>query len=474
MNLVMLVSDTFRWDYLGAYGNDWIETPHLDRLAAESVRYTQAFAEGLPTIQARRTIMTGRPIFPFKYRPQLSDQVQLHGWHPLFDEDVTIAEHLREAGFTTCMVVDVYHMMKPGKNFHRGFDCWHWIRGQESDAFALRDEKRVADLVARMPASARRPPWMIQHLVNRAQWQSDADTSVAQVMQKAADWIADYTLEKPFFMYIDCFDPHEPWDPPMEDGQRYHAGYDGVSGLMPPGDATHLADGEFESVKAAYAGEVTLVDRWIGRVIRALKDAGKYDDTIIVFTSDHGCMMGEQNEIHKAEDRPRNQVTQLPLLIRHPKGDHAGEAVDGFVQHPDITPTALALLGIEPHERMLGQNVWPGAGYEPPETIVTAFGRFASVRTRRWNYIQPWTDLPEGRSPRHELYDLDADPQELSSVLADHRDVARDLQAFLGEHIQRMAPLTDGCFQKAAPGSGRLSIDCVALPEDIPDDPAKI
>ena len=481
MNLVMLVSDTFRWDYLGAYGNDWIETPNLDRLAAESVIYTQAFGEGLPTIQARRVIMTGRPIFPFRYRPQLGDSVQLHGWHPLYDEDVTMAEHLQSQGFVTCMVTDVYHMMKPGKNFHRGFACWHWIRGQESDAFALRDPKRVAEIAARLPASAdpKRVPWIIQHLVNRAQWQSDADTYVGQVMRRAADWIRDYTLEAPFFIYVDCFDPHEPWDPPLEDGQRYKPDFNGIDGILPAWELARLSDEEFANAKAAYAGEATLTDRWIGHVLQALREAGHYDDTLIIFTSDHGSMMGEQGEVHKREDRLRNQVTQVPLFIRHPAGDGAGRTVDAFVQHQDLAPTALALLGIEPHERMTGANVWIFRGQDNEKSaalpkrapkscprkiperdaIVIGFGHFASVRTRQWNYITPWTELPEARQPRHELYDLEADPQELTNVIDQHADVAQRLRQHLRDHMAAMAPATEGRFQAEAPDAARMSLD---------------
>ena len=70
MNLVLIVSDTFRWDYMGAYGNDWIRTPNLDALAAESALFLDAYAEALPTLPARRVIMTGRNCFPFQYRPQ--------------------------------------------------------------------------------------------------------------------------------------------------------------------------------------------------------------------------------------------------------------------------------------------------------------------------------------------------------------------------------------------------------------------
>ena len=92
MNVLFICSDTFRWDYLGCYGNDWIETPNLDALAREGVVFEDAFAEGLPTLPARRVMHTGRRIIPMRTVPQPSDMVQLPGWHPLFAEDVTLSD----------------------------------------------------------------------------------------------------------------------------------------------------------------------------------------------------------------------------------------------------------------------------------------------------------------------------------------------------------------------------------------------
>ena len=250
MNLVWIVSDTLRWDYLGAYGNDWIHTPNLDTLAAEGTLFLDAFAEGLPTINARRVMMTGRNIFPHEYRPQRSDPVQQHGWHPLYDEDVTIAEHLRTRGYFTALFNDVYHLMKPGKNFHRGFDQWGWIRGQEGDPYALPDRAEVADLLEKIPRGRDLPndAWIIRHLVLRQQWQSDADTVVGQTMTQAADWVRNYTLSQPFYLHVECFDPHEPWDPPAEYAQRYEPDYGGsLDGCLAPATTEGLSDQQFAS-----------------------------------------------------------------------------------------------------------------------------------------------------------------------------------------------------------------------------------
>ena len=463
MNLVLICSDTFRADYLGAYGNEWIRTPHLDRLAEESARFVDAYGEGLPTLPARRVMLTGRPIFPFYHYRQQSDQVQLAGWHPLYDEDVTLAETLRAQGYTTCFVTDVYHMMKPGKNFHRGFDCWYWIRGQEADPYQIRDADAVRALLDEacpdMPEEQRRGHWIVQHLMNRKDWTSDADTLVAQVMTKAADWIRAYTeshLNALFFLYVDCFDPHEPWDPPEADARPYYEDYSGLEAIMPPGTKQNMTEEEFARVKAAYAGEVTLTDRWIGHLLDTLRELGLMDDTLVVFTSDHGTMMGEQDEIHKGEDRVRVQCTRVPLLIRHPKGEGAGHPVRGFVQHQDIMPTALKLLDAEIPERVQGADIWPmlcGEGGPTRERIFSPFGRYASVRTRRWNYVIPWAPLPEGRRARHELYDLEADPEELVNVLDRHPDVAEELRVALNEKIAARGADTRGSFGPGQPVS---------------------
>jgi arylsulfatase A-like enzyme len=468
MNLLFVVSDTLRWDYLGAYGNTWIETPNLDRLAAESLVFEDAYAEGLPTLPARRVMQTGRPIVPFKYVPQKSDMVQCHGWHGVFDEDVTAAEWLGEHGYVSCLVTDVYHMMKPGKNFHRGFDCWYWIRGEEDDRFALRDEAQVADLLAKAAPGAqfRSRHWLTQHLMNRKDWAGDADTYVGQVMRKAADWLEAYTLDAPFYMWVDCFDPHEPWDPPVDYARRYDPSFDSLDGLVPPGLTSNMTEAQVRNTLTAYAGEVTLVDRWVGHLLDTLQVTGKLDDTVIVFTSDHGCMLGEQGEMHKGVTRLRNQCTRLPLFIRHPQGAGAGRRVRGFVQHTDMLPTALALLGLPQHERMLGRNAWPAAVNPSLRTLasaeggvgpqgrgwdavalrdytVTAFGGYASYRTDRWNYVTAWdAEVQNPRPP--ELYDLQADPQELTSVAADHPEVTAALREALQDHLRAHAPLTQG------------------------------
>jgi arylsulfatase A-like enzyme len=446
MNLLVLCADTFRADYLGCYGNTWVKTPYLDQLAAEGVRFADFYAEGLPTIPARRVFYTGRRIFPFTYRPQKSDQVQLPGWHPLFDEDITIAERLSEHGYTTGLISDLYHMMKPGKNFHRGFQSWQWIRGQETDPL-VPTPKADLDLsrYVRASVSADAPIRRIvaQYLNNRSWWKSEADHYAAQVMQTAANWIKNYGHRKPWLLWVESFDPHEPWDAPAEFVDKYCPNYNGLELIWAPSFVKDCSESEFARLKAHYAAECTHVDKWCGYALEALDSMGLRDDTIVVFTSDHGTMMGEQGEIHKGVDRVRIQVTRCPLIIRHPDSAYANKVVEGFIQHQDLMPTLLNLLGEPVPERCNGENFWPLVMGEPSgglrQVVISAFGSYASVRTKDWNYHIAWAEPKRGKARPPELYDRRRDPEELENVIDQHPDMGRELQAYLDEALKDQA-----------------------------------
>ncbi|MCJ7751115.1 MAG: DUF4976 domain-containing protein [Armatimonadetes bacterium] len=127
-------------------------------------------------------------------------------------------------------------------------------------------------------------------------------------------------------------------------------------------------------------------------------------------------------------------------------------------------PTALSLLGLDIPQRVLGRNVWSPTGEVPgaPDHVVTGFGDHASIRTHKWNYIQPWKQAREGTTGRYELYDLERDPQELTNVLDDNRKIGEELASRLEAHIKRFRPLVDGSFQSVADAHDGMSFD--ALP----------
>ena len=120
LNLILLVSDTFRRDNLECYGSQWIECPNLNSFARDAIIFEDFYPEGMPTIPIRRTLWTGRRILPFHYYRQ-PEPVQLPGWHSLYNEDVTLSETLLEAGYIPALIADLPHLQRPGRNFHRGY-----------------------------------------------------------------------------------------------------------------------------------------------------------------------------------------------------------------------------------------------------------------------------------------------------------------------------------------------------------------
>ena len=121
MNFIVIVSDTFRYDYLGANGNAWIKTPELDAFSRLAVNFDRCTIASFPTIPTRTDWFTGRYGFPF------------HGWQPLDPKATVLAQVLREAGYVNQLITDNPHLMNATQNFQRAFHGAEWIRGQEGD-----------------------------------------------------------------------------------------------------------------------------------------------------------------------------------------------------------------------------------------------------------------------------------------------------------------------------------------------------
>lgn len=217
LNLIHIGVDTWGTHWLGCYGAQHVRTPHVDGLAARSAMFTDAYPEVLPTIPCRRSVYTGRRIFPSQMVLQPDDQVKIRGWHQLFTEDVTLSETLKAAGYTTAIISDIYHQFKPDKNFHRGFDSWRWIRGQESDRWETgpREAIRIKDYMHRSQwkaAEQQRMAQPMQYLLNRRAWKTEDDWFAAQVFREAGQWLENNAgSNQPFQLHIESFSPHEFW-----------------------------------------------------------------------------------------------------------------------------------------------------------------------------------------------------------------------------------------------------------------------
>ncbi len=458
LNLIVIVSDTFRRDNLGCYGSKWIEnleTPNLDKFAKDSIAFEDFYPEGMPTIVIRRNLYTGRRTIPCYYFRQQGDPVQLPGWHDLYNEDVTLGETLLEAGYLTALLSDIPHQQRPGRNFHRGFHVYQWIRGQEIDYYGTSPHKLldVSDIVpddylARFPALH---SFLSQYKANRELWKQDGESLSQIVAETAIRWLKANFEQRPFYLHVEFFDPHEPWDPPRRFLEKYMPGAKEPTYIEPPYATVPVPDDIKQRFRANYAGEVSCVDFWVGHLLDMIRQLGLFDNSVVVFLADHGTLLGEQGQFAKGPEKLRGQVSHIPLLIRVPGEESAGKRVPGLIQVTDVMPTLLHLLELKSPSRVTGINFWPlvtGETKSLRDYAVQTYGWTGAVRTREWNYNEIWKPEAHRQPYSPQLYNLEKDPKELTNVAENYPDVARLLSAKLKEYIASGEGISRGSFNE--------------------------
>jgi len=434
MNCVLIILDSWRQDHCGCYGNKWIHTPNLDALAAESVVFTRAYPESLPTLPVRRALHTGRRVYPYwNHVNYKGDFAGAAGWGPVDESLTTVAELLHDHGYRTGFITDAYHQFKPSKNFHRGFDEWHFIRGQEHDKYrsgpAISDAQVARHLSRKIQASPESYAWYIrshrQYLMNVADRQSEEDYFPAQVFRQSADWLHRNQDAEQFFLTIDSFDPHEPWDPPAYYRKLYDAADDNVAeviwGTYGSGAEERYSPRELQRMRANYAGEVTMVDRWLGHFMEALRISGRLEDTVVGVISDHGHNLGDWNLTGKQGHPLTRAVADLIMMVRYPDGLGAGARCDALCYNFDLTTTLLRLMGATLPEQMQGLDLTPVVQGKKPGRghITSAWGPEATYIDDHW-----WCNASIlGANPL--LFDLKRDPQLTQNVAEQHPEIVQ-------------------------------------------------
>jgi arylsulfatase A-like enzyme len=465
-NVILIISDTMRRDALGCYGGRWVRTPHLDAFAKTAVRCDNSFLCSFPTVPTRHDILTGR--YTFTYKP----------WSPLDKDTVTLQDVLRPAGVYTALVVDTPHPFRPEYNYQRNFDHLQVNRGQENDNF------RTDPIPVKLPCDPRKlrngDKVVTQYLRNVADRKVEEDYFCARTLRGAADWLEKGHRRQPFFLYVDTFDPHEPWDPPRSYVDRYDPGYSGEEVIYPRYDRWNdfLSEAELKHCRALYAGEASLVDRWAGHLLEKIGQLGLFDNTLVLFTADHGFYLGEHGYIGKSFIRGDkfqslplySEVCRTPLLAHYP-GCRPGAVRDALVQPVSLAATVLDFLGVKASPSFAAPSLWPvlqgkeaGAadiavsapnlshpGLKQPQPTNRATitdGRWllvyggagsgdpddttASVDSEK-RLVAPLT----GEKLAPELYDLRADPGCTKDLIAGHKDEARDLHRRFVDFLQR-------------------------------------
>ncbi len=405
-NVILVILDTLRKDHVGAYGNDLMRTPTLDAVAREGLIFTRAHPDAMPTIPARRAIHTGFRTWPV--------ELPANGWTPIPAGQATLAEILRNHGYRTLICTDLYHAFIPsGMNFDRGFDEFREIRGQEQDHY--RDPSLVSEeeMDKYLPVT---PDQIRQYLANTQGRESEEDWFAPKVFMEATELLEQASQgEQPFFLVADCYDPHEPWDPPQEYISLYDEGYDGPEPIDPLYKKDdYLTNRQLMRMRALYAGEVTLADRWLGHFLKKAHQLGLMDNTLLIVISDHGHALGEHGYTGKLFYRLYPELTDIVLMIRHPEGKAAGKTSEYYASTHDVAPTIMGFLGIEPPEAMDGQDLsvlFEGKEPEPRDHFTSGYRKYVCCRDER-RVMFCRTDRANA-----ELYDAINDPQQRTNLV---------------------------------------------------------
>ena len=448
-NILFLMADQFRGDCLGSEGNRSILTPHLDRLAAEGARFRSAYSSVPSCTPARTTILTG-----------------LSPWHHGMLGYGRIAEKyprelpqiLRDGGYYTLGIGKMHYW--PQRNTHGFHKTILDESGRaESPGFVSDYRQWFKSVAGELNPDAtgigwndhRGKPYALPEHLHPTRWTGD----------EAVKFLAGYDGAAPFFLKVSFARPHSPYDPPLRWWKRYEgselpravagdwAERHARRGLPYPND---LWQGDLgaEKVRAArqgYYGNVSFVDEQIGRILAALDKRGWMQNTLILFTSDHGDMTGDHHLWRKTY--AYQPSARIPMLIRWPEGLVAakrGQVIPNPVELRDILPTFLDAAGV-PYDpawfdgrSMLGPIRGEGGWREwidlEHATCYAPENYWSGLTDGRVKYVY---FAPDGRQ---QLFDLQKDPGETRDLapLAEHRALLDTWRRRLVEHLTERGP----------------------------------
>jgi len=414
-NVLFVFADQMRGMDMGCAGNEQVQTPTLDRLAAEGTRFSRAYANCPVCTPSRGTILTGR--LPLAHRAIANDM-------PLPTDQVTIAHLLKEAGYRTGYVgkwhldgVPRDRFTPPGPR-RQGFDFWAVWNCSHAyfNGKVFRDTPEPIELGGYEPVG---------------------QTDLAVEFLRQAD-------SRPFCLFLSWGPPHAPYDQVPE---QYRSLYDAASLTLranvrdePQPGFRRLHGGTDREAIAGYYAHITALDELMARLLAVLDETGAADNTIVVFTSDHGDMLWSQGMCKK--EQPWEESIHIPLLVRWPGHAAAGRACGELVSTADFAPTLAGMCGIEPPKAMQGADlsaVVVGEQETGPESVLllepvivdqgAAQGvrEWRGLRTKRWTYAR-WFD-----GAGWLLYDNEADPYQQSNLIDSpaHAGVRAELEAEL-------------------------------------------
>jgi arylsulfatase A-like enzyme len=378
---VVILLDSLNRHMLSCYGGTEFDTPNLNRFAARALRFDQHMAGSLPCMPARHDILVGTQ--DFLWRPWGSIEV----W-----EDA-LTYHLRAAGVTTMLVSDHPHLFETGgENYHTDFAAWEYLRGHEGDPWKTRPDPSWIGTPA-LEATPRSP---MPYERSRTWFRDESEFPGPKTMAAAAEWLrVSRNAHDRSLLFVDEFDPHEPFDTPRPWADRYDPDWQGPRIIWPPYSSGTLASGALTEraavhIRANYGAKLSMIDHWFGKVLDALDEGGLWADTAVIVCTDHGHYLGERDLFGKPRSPVFREMGHIPLLIAWP-GVPAGH-VDALTSAVDIHATLADLFGVTTAHRTHGRSLIPvitGQQKSVREHALYGYwGQQVHVTNGRWRYAR--------------------------------------------------------------------------------------
>jgi len=432
-NIVLFLTDQLRRDTLGCYGNEICQTPNLDKLASEGVQFDQAYTTSPVCSAARASLMSG--LYPHNHGVMINTHIA-PAWSRGLAQDIPIFSHLlKDAGY----VLDYagkWHVHQDLDPQEFGFDRYvptQAGRGEIVEGTGLTVEFPGSSFPVAGTSSLSQEEYKTWKVT---------DDGIALMKERAKG-------DDPFFLRIDATAPHfanivpEPYasmyDPEnIPPWPNFDETFEGKpAGHLRKHQEWNLQDKDWswwQKVIAKYYGDVTLIDTCVGRMLSAIEQAGIADNTIFLFSTDHGDATGSHKHFEKSGTM-YDEVFRVPLLVKVPGGEP--RVVSEFVRLMDLMPTFVEWGGGEIPEGLDGRSIvplvngkepegWPDSVYCESHGEVWGYSSQRMVRTERWKYVYTPHDMDE-------LYDLEADPAEMNNLIDDasHADVLKNMKARL-------------------------------------------
>ena len=380
-NVILFTTDQHRGDFLGLAGHPLVETPNLDGLVERGLYFPHAYSEIPSTTGARRILLSGKGSYDcgligysnaeWHERNTLAQVLADHGYHCLNVGFRNLHPRRKLYGFHQA----VPHDLREGVD-----DYWDWLR----ERLGPRAHERSHGVDAN-GWTAR--PWHLAEELHSACWTTDV----------ALDLLRKRDPTRPFFLWVSHLRPHSPYDPPQAFWDMYidreqpptpvgdwAARYDVANPGLPRGAwFGRLTPEQIRRGRAAYMASITHLDYQFGYLCEVLRGTGLYDDTLFVFCSDHGDMLGDHH-LHRKTYAYEGSA-RIPFVVGYPRGFGGPTGVcDRVVGLQDVMPTVLDVLGLPAPEGMTGRSVLAAARGEasPSATTPGAFPRNSRRRRR--------------------------------------------------------------------------------------------